>query len=136
MLSLPTPRFALPVHKIRLNSAGKVDNMTRFIRIAWTALATLIVVATATDVVPAAEVVLSRVPQNGIQPQALVGSDGTVHLVYFQGEPKAGDLFYIGSRRQAQRLQRPRRWPERVEPRHRHCATKRRLRNHLLSKEG
>ena len=42
-----------------------------------------------------AEVILSRVPEGGLQPQALVGRDGTLHLVYFQGEPKSGDLFYV-----------------------------------------
>ena len=33
-------------------------------------------------------------PGGGIQPQAAIDSRGTVHLVYFQGEPAAGDLFY------------------------------------------
>ena len=37
-----------------------------------------------------------RVPNGGIQPQAMM-EDGTLHLVYFSGDPKAGDLFYVKS---------------------------------------
>lgn len=39
-------------------------------------------------------VALARVPGSGIQPQVSVQGDGTVHLLYFAGEPEAGDLFY------------------------------------------
>ena len=38
---------------------------------------------------------LSRVPAGGIQPQAAVDAQGAVHLLYFQGEPGAGDVFYV-----------------------------------------
>jgi hypothetical protein len=41
---------------------------------------------------------LKRVPDGGIQPEVAVGSDGTVHLVYFKGDPSKGDLFYAKSR--------------------------------------
>jgi hypothetical protein len=41
-----------------------------------------------------AEVILTRVAEGGLQPQAVVSKDGTVHLVQFKGEPKAGNLFY------------------------------------------
>jgi hypothetical protein len=37
---------------------------------------------------------VERVPGGGIQPQIVVDHKGTVHLVYFAGEPKAGNLFY------------------------------------------
>jgi hypothetical protein len=36
-----------------------------------------------------------RTPDNGIQPQAVIDSKGAVHLVYFKGEPGAGDIFYV-----------------------------------------
>jgi hypothetical protein len=39
-----------------------------------------------------------RVPQNGIQPQAAVDENGDLHVVYFRGEPRHGDLFYVRSR--------------------------------------
>jgi hypothetical protein len=42
------------------------------------------------------KVTLLRVPNGGIQPQAVADSVGTLHLVYFKGEKaNAGDLFYV-----------------------------------------
>lgn len=38
---------------------------------------------------------LIRTPHGGIQPQALVDAKGNVHLIYFKGEAKAGDIFYV-----------------------------------------
>ena len=43
-------------------------------------------------------VVLVRVPGNGIQPEALVDRRGITHVLYFAGEPRAGDLFYVRSK--------------------------------------
>jgi hypothetical protein len=40
---------------------------------------------------------LIRVPNGGIQPEAVVDNHGTLHMVYFAGEPRAGNLFYIRS---------------------------------------
>jgi hypothetical protein len=40
---------------------------------------------------------LLRVPDGGIQPQAVVDAKGTVHLIYFKGDPAAGDVFYAHS---------------------------------------
>ncbi len=37
---------------------------------------------------------VERLPNNGLQPQAVVDATGTTHLIYFKGEPKAGDIFY------------------------------------------
>ena len=45
----------------------------------------------------AVRVELERVPQGGIQPQVAVDKHGTIHLVYFVGDPSAGDLFYSKS---------------------------------------
>jgi len=42
-------------------------------------------------------VTLVRVPHGGIQPEAVVDSRGVLHLLYFAGEPRAGDLFYVRS---------------------------------------
>lgn len=36
---------------------------------------------------------LIRTPNNGIQPQALMDDRGALHLIYFAGEPSAGDIF-------------------------------------------
>lgn len=42
-----------------------------------------------------ARVNLVAVPDEGIQPQAAVDAAGTIHLLYFKGEPGRGDLFYV-----------------------------------------
>jgi hypothetical protein len=52
-------------------------------------------------------VVLVRVPANGIQPEAIVDSRGILHLLYFAGEPRAGDLFYVRSRDYGQTFSTP-----------------------------
>src|SRR5689334_18384616 len=41
------------------------------------------------------KVVLQKLPDGCIQPQAAVDSRGVVHLVYFKGRPEAGDLYYV-----------------------------------------
>ncbi len=43
-------------------------------------------------------VTLQRVPDHGIQPEAAVDRTGAVHLIYFKGNPKAGNLYYSRSR--------------------------------------
>jgi len=40
-------------------------------------------------------VTLLRVPQGGIQPQAVMDERGALHLIYFTGDPAAGDVFYV-----------------------------------------
>jgi hypothetical protein len=44
-----------------------------------------------------AKVTIQRAPNGGIQPQAVVDEKGAIHLIYFKGEPKAGDIFYVRS---------------------------------------
>jgi hypothetical protein len=44
------------------------------------------------------DVALVRVPHGGIQPQASVDDRGVLHLVYFSGESRAGDLYYVRSK--------------------------------------
>ena len=36
-----------------------------------------------------------RTPNDGIQPQAVVDHDGTLHLIYLKGSPDAGDIYYV-----------------------------------------
>lgn len=43
-------------------------------------------------------VTLQRVPDHGIQPEVAVDGSGTVHLIYFKGDPAAGNLFYSESK--------------------------------------
>ncbi|MFQ5748952.1 MAG: hypothetical protein ACE5H3_05775 [Planctomycetota bacterium] len=49
-----------------------------------------------------------RVPDGGVQPQALADARGNVHLIYFRGERAgAGDLFYVRRERGNQRFSDP-----------------------------
>jgi hypothetical protein len=41
------------------------------------------------------DVTLMATPNGGIQPQAAVDSRGGVHLIYYKGDPQAGDIFYV-----------------------------------------
>ncbi|MBI3823264.1 MAG: hypothetical protein HY289_11380 [Planctomycetes bacterium] len=42
-----------------------------------------------------ADVVVVKTPDRGIQPQAVIDAKGNLHLLYFSGEPKAGNLIYL-----------------------------------------
>jgi hypothetical protein len=44
---------------------------------------------------PDSRVAIVATPDGGIQPQAVIDTSGTIHLLYFKGEPAAGDLFYV-----------------------------------------
>ena len=55
----------------------------------------------------AERVTLMRTPEGGIQPQAAVDSQGNVHLIYFKGNPEAGDLFYARLKPTQQRFSDP-----------------------------
>ena len=38
---------------------------------------------------------IRRVPNGGIQPQIAVEPNGAIHMIYFAGDPKGGNLFYV-----------------------------------------
>ena len=38
-----------------------------------------------------------RIPDGGIHPQAQIDTRGRLHLIYFKGDPKRGDIFYVRS---------------------------------------
>ncbi len=67
--------------------------------IAAVALVLSAVASTAPSALPTAaaapRVDIWQVPDDGIQPQALMDAAGTLHLLYFKGAPEAGDLFYV-----------------------------------------
>ncbi|MDQ3813673.1 MAG: glycoside hydrolase [Armatimonadota bacterium] len=46
---------------------------------------------------PAPRVMTMRVPEGGLQPQVAVDGKGVVHMIYYKGDPKAGDIFYVRS---------------------------------------
>jgi hypothetical protein len=50
---------------------------------------------------------ICRVPDGGIQPQAMLDDKGTVHLVYYTGDAHAGRLFYAVSKDYGARFTAP-----------------------------
>lgn len=52
---------------------------------------------------------LWKLPHGRLQPMADVDAAGTVHLIYFVGEPTAGDVWYSTRRRDAESFSEPRR---------------------------
>lgn len=73
----------------------------KLLRCLWTISVWVLVGIGAQDVAqaePEASVLLRKAPQGGIAPQAVVDAQGTIHLVYFKGDSKAGDIFYAWSK--------------------------------------
>jgi hypothetical protein len=58
-----------------------------------------------TSVAPAVHV--QRVPNGGIQPEVVRDRGGALHMLYFSGEPAAGDLFYVRSSDDGKTFSRP-----------------------------
>ncbi|MFP6886734.1 MAG: hypothetical protein VB997_04200, partial [Opitutales bacterium] len=48
-------------------------------------------------------VTFEKTPHGGIQPQAIVDASGALHLLYYKGQPREGDLFYV-SRAKGQKV--------------------------------
>src|SRR5256885_11452641 len=58
-------------------------------------LASALPVRLAVPPAPDAHIQLLRTPDSGIQPQTVVDASGTVHMIYFKGDAKAGDIEYV-----------------------------------------
>jgi hypothetical protein len=74
------------------------------------AVAALVLVASAAhseDKKALPTVTLMRVLNRGIQPQVAVDRRGTVHMVYFAGEPGSGDVFYVQMEKGAKQFSTP-----------------------------
>jgi hypothetical protein len=48
-----------------------------------------------------------RVPHGGLQPQVVVDQKGKTHLIYFQGEPANGDVYYARMLKNEERFSEP-----------------------------
>lgn len=48
-----------------------------------------------------------RVPNRGIQPQTVLDPKGDLHLIYFQGDPRHGDIFHVHSHDDGATFSRP-----------------------------
>jgi hypothetical protein len=55
---------------------------------------------------PLRYVELRRVPDGGIQPQAVAAKE-VLHLIYFKGDPRRGDVFYVASRDHGKSFSKP-----------------------------
>src|SRR4051812_32696620 len=62
-------------------------------RLACCALIVQCIVASA----HAADVAFSRVPDAGVQPQAVADENGAIHLIYLKGDAAKSDIFYVRS---------------------------------------
>jgi hypothetical protein len=65
----------------------------------------LLLLATPAPGAPA--VVVRRLPQHALEPQAAVDSQGTIHLIYFANDPLHGDIFYVRSSDAGEHFTRP-----------------------------
>jgi hypothetical protein len=54
-----------------------------------------------------AKVTLMRVPEGGIQPHVAVDAKGGIHLLYYNGDPQHGDLYYVRSHDGGKTFSRP-----------------------------
>jgi hypothetical protein len=52
-------------------------------------------------------VALVRVPERGIQPQAAVDTEGTLHLIYLSDEPGAANVYYVQKPAGSERFSKP-----------------------------
>jgi hypothetical protein len=66
-----------------------------------------LLLGTAADAAEPGKVTSLRVPDQGIQPQVAVDGKGIVHLIYFRGEARNGDLFYVRSQDGGATFSRP-----------------------------
>ena len=41
------------------------------------------------------KVAFEKTPHGGIQPQAIIDARGTLHVLYYKGKPREGDLYYV-----------------------------------------
>ena len=69
--------------------------VSRHRSVALCAVAALLSAAGCGPAVLSDAVTLLRLPEGGRLPSALVDDEGVVHVVYFQGEPRAGDLLHV-----------------------------------------
>src|SRR5258708_673343 len=69
--------------------------------------ALFVLIASLSTGLAAPKVSLVRTPDSGIQPQAAVDAQGTVHLIYYKGDSGAGDIFYVRQSAAAEEFSKP-----------------------------
>jgi hypothetical protein len=53
------------------------------------------------------KVTVIETPNGGIQPQTVVDAKGGLHLIYFKGDPRAGDIYYVRRESSKERFSGP-----------------------------
>lgn len=53
------------------------------------------------------KVTLVRTPDGGIQPQAAMDRQGVVHLIYYKGDARNGDIFYVRQQSGQEKFSKP-----------------------------
>ncbi len=56
---------------------------------------TVMLLASGVSLAKGPAVTFEKTPHGGIQPQAIVDASGMLHLLYYKGQPREGDLFYV-----------------------------------------
>jgi hypothetical protein len=84
-------------------SAGQQMNTARYL----SALVLVFCSAHLAELAAETKVILLRTPDEGIQPQAVADSTGTIHLIYYKGEAGGGDIFYVKKSAGAAEFSRP-----------------------------
>jgi hypothetical protein len=68
-------------------------------RVSFSTLALLVLVSSVALCDEAApEVRTLRVPDGGLQPRVVAGTDGVIHMIFYDGSPRNGDVYYVSSR--------------------------------------
>jgi len=89
-------RFSSPNYPWRLALAVMLANLAAFaILAAGARMHRVLADRPRPDASLASRVTVIRTPNGGIQPQLAVDRRGVVHLLYFTGDPAAGDLDYV-----------------------------------------
>lgn len=109
MLDLPVPGRMVPWLKIRITcmmiKPTKAKSSRKWLRVLFCGFLT----SSCMHAAGSASVRLERTPDGGIQPQAVAEVQGTLHLIYFKGDPMAGDLFYVSRKPGQSTFSSPRR---------------------------
>ena len=53
------------------------------------------------------KITVLRTPRGGIQPQTMLDPDGVLHMIYFKGDPSAGDIEYVWRKSSEEDFSRP-----------------------------
>lgn len=84
-------------HGVKINWSPEVSLMTRRDAIATAFAVSLPALGAETKPKASGRVRTERLPNGGIQPQVVIEGRGTVHLLYYSGDAKAGNVFYTRS---------------------------------------